>query len=414
MDNKKYLDKIKTRFLKYVKYDTQSDPDSETYPSTEKELVLLNDLKNELNELGLDDTKIDEYGYVTAILKSNTEKNVPVLAFVSHVDTATEVTGKKVNPQLIENYDGSDIQLINDATQVIKVESNPYLKNLVGHDIVTTDGTTLLGADDKSGVAVVMSAIDYLINHPEIKHGDIKVLFNPDEEVGTGTKFFDVEKFGADYGYTLDGSVKGEIEFENFNAYGAKVKFFGKAIHPGYAKDKMINAIKALSYFVTLLPDEHSPEHTDGYKGFIHPITMNSGNEEASITFILRDFELEKINDYKEIINTLAKKAADQFGAKFEVEFNEQYKSMNEVIKNHIKVVDYAKEAMDRLGIEVITKPIRGGTDGATLTHKGLPCPKLFTGQQNYHGKQEYISLQDMFDSMRTVVEICKVWEEKS
>lgn len=414
MTDKELADLLKRRFLEYVSYDTQSNPDSETYPSTKKQLLLLELLKNQLNEMGLKDVKLDDYGYVTATLPSNSKKDIPTIAFIAHVDTATEVTGANVNPQVIKNYQGGDIQLPNDANQVIKEDENPYLKELIGHDIVTTDGTTLLGADDKSGVAIIIAAIKYLLENPTIKHGEIKILFNPDEEVGQGTKHFDVESFGAEFGYTLDSSKKGEIAYENFNAHGAKVKFMGKAIHPGYAKDKLINAIKVASYFVTLLPNDLSPECTDSYNGFVHPVEMSTGNEDAIVKFIIRDFDAEKMISHRELIEGLAKQAAEKYSARYEVEFEEQYQNMNEIIKKDPRVVDFAKEAMERLGIKPISSPIRGGTDGATLTHNGLPCPNLFTGMQNYHGKLEYISVQDMIASVKTVVEICKVWEENA
>lgn len=404
--------KVKEYFLDYVKFDTQSDSTSESYPSTPKQLKLLHHLKTQLEEIGVEDVNIDKYGYVTAIIPSNIEKKVPTILFAAHVDTATEVTGKNVNPQIISNYQGKDLVLKNDESQVIKFSDNPYLKNLISHEIITTDGTTLLGADNKSGVAVIMDAARLLIKNPEIKHGEIKILFNPDEEIGRGTEFLKVSDLNADFGYTLDASDRGEIEYENFNAFSAKVEFEGNSIHPGYAKDKLVNATKLAARFIEMLPNEHSPETTEGYDGFIHVTDVKGNSDKIEINMILRDFDLDKIKLFKEIIEKNAEKVCEDMRGKFQTEFKEQYKNMFEIIKENMKVVEIAKKAMDNLSITPITKPIRGGTDGAMLTHKGLPCPNLFTGQQNYHGKKEYISVQDMEASVKTVVEICKLLAE--
>lgn len=404
---------VAKKFLKYITFDTQSDPNSTTYPSTEKQLALLKELKNELEHIGMLNVQMDKHGYVTATLKSNSTKKIPTLGFFAHVDTSDEVSGANIKATIHENYQGEDIVLPGDPQQVIEVSQTPYLTTQTGNDIITTDGTTLLGADDKSGVAIIMDAMEYLIKHPEIEHGDIKIAFNPDEEVGRGTEFFDIEKFNADFAYTLDGSDKGEIQYENFYAFSAKVTFKGKAIHPGYAKDVMVNSLKVASYFISLLPDADSPEHTDEKKGFIYPIESQMSCEESWVQLYVREFDEQKLKDLLSMIHTLASKATDKFpGSTTSIEAKEQYRNMFEIIKKDMRVVDYAIEAMKRIDIEPLIVPIRGGTDGAMLTYKGLPCPNLFTGMQNYHGKQEYISIQDMEAAVKTVIEIVKVWAE--
>lgn len=403
------------RFLKYVKYDTQSDEDSLSFPSTEKQKILAADLAEELRNMGLQDAHMDEWGYVMATLPSNTDKNVPPIAFIAHIDTSPAVSGANVNPIIRKNYQGGDIHLENGGF-VIKVEDNPDLKNMIGYDIITTDGTTLLGADNKAGVAEIMDAINYLITHPEIKHGDIKVCFTPDEEVGRGTEKIDLKKLGAKYAYTVDGSARGEIETETFSADAVVIKFIGKNIHPGYAKGVMINSIKIAAAFIDSLPkDSLSPETTEGREGYFH-CTSILGNEEATtLKFIIRDFETPKLKEYEDILRKLAEEAVSKFpGSKMEFQVIEQYRNMKEVLDKHPQVTEYAIEAMKRLGITPIMHPIRGGTDGSRLCFMGLPTPNIFAGEHSFHSQLEWVAVQDMYEAVKLIVEIAKVWEEKS
>lgn len=404
------------RFLRYVKYDTQSDEDSKTFPSTEKQLILSKDLVKELQEIGLSDAHLDEHGYVIATLPSNTDKDVPVIGFIAHVDTSPSVTGLNVNPIIHKNYDGKDIVLPNDKSRVIEVSKNPDLKNMIGFDIITTDGTTLLGADNKAGVAEIVDAMNYLITHPEVKHGTIKVCFTPDEEVGRGTEKFNVEKFGAKYAYTVDGSSRGEIESETFSADAVIVKFIGKNIHPGYAKGKMINSAKIAAKFIESLPKDHlSPETTEKREGFVHITSINGNEEITSIKFIIRDFITEKLKEYEEFLRSLAQSTIDQYpGARFEFEVIEQYRNMKYVLDKHPHVAEYAVEAMKRLGIEPIASPIRGGTDGSRLSYMGLPTPNIFAGEHSFHSQLEWVAVQDMEMAVKNIITICQVWEEKS
>jgi tripeptide aminopeptidase len=404
------------RFLKYVKYDTQSDEESSSFPSTEKQKVLLNDLAEELKQMGLKDAHTDEWGYVIATLPSNTDKNVPPIGFISHVDTSPAVTGKDVNPQIHRNYQGEDITLINDKNQVIRAAENPDLKDMIGFDIITTDGTTLLGADNKAGVAEIMDAVNYLITHPEVKHGPVKICFTPDEEVGRGTEKFDVEKFGAKYAYTVDGQTRGEVEYESFSADGVVIKIHGKNIHPGYAKGKMVNAIKIASALIESLPkDTLSPETTEGREGYIHCSSLNAMEELATLKFIIRSFETPRLKEYEDLLKGLIQKAVDKFpGARFEFEVTSQYRNMREILDRHPEVINFAKEAMTNLGIKPISRPIRGGTDGSRLSFMGLPTPNIFAGEHSYHSKLEWVAIQDMEMAVKVIVEICKVWEEKS
>ncbi len=403
------------RFLKYVKYDTQSDEESTSFPSTEKQKILSNDLAKELKELGLEDAHVDEWGYVIATLPSNTNKNVPVIGFISHVDTSPAVSGANVNPMVRKNYQGGDIKLEND-NQVIRAHENPDLANMIGHDIITTDGNTLLGADNKAGVAEIVDAVNYLLTHPELKHGTIKICFTPDEEVGRGTEKFDVKKFGAQYAYTVDGQSRGEVETETFSADGVTIKFIGKNIHPGYAKGQMINSLKVAADFIERLPkDSLSPETTEKREGYVHCTTIN-GNEEATILkFIIRDFEASKLKEYEDFLKKLAEESTKQFpGSKMEFEVVEQYRNMKEILDKYPKVSEYAIQAMKNLDIEPIMNPIRGGTDGSRLSFMGLPTPNIFAGEHAYHSKVEWVSIQDMEMAVRVIIEICKIWEEKS
>ncbi len=404
------------RFLKYVKYDTQSDDESTSFPSTEKQKILSRNLADELKTLGLKDAQMDEWGYVMATLPSNTTKNVTPIAFIAHVDTSPAVTGAGVNPVIHKNYQGGDIALPNDPNQTIKADENPDLKNMKGFDIITTDGTTLLGADNKAGVAEIMDAVAYLMAHPEVKHGPIKICFTPDEEVGRGTEKIDLKKLGATYAYTVDGSSRGEVEMETFSADGVTVKFHGRNIHPGYAKNKMVNALKVAARFMEKLPkDRLSPETTEKREGFVHPTTINANEELATIRFIIRDFITEKLKEYEDFLKDLAENTVAEFpGARLEFEVKEQYRNMKYVLDKHPQVGAYAVEAMKRLNIEPIMSPIRGGTDGSRLSYMGLPTPNIFAGEHSFHSKLEWVAVQDMEMAVRVIVTIAQIWEEKA
>lgn len=403
------------RFLKYVKYDTQSDEESTSFPSTEKQKILSKVLAEELKALGLKDAQMDDWGYVMATLPSNTNKKVDPIAFIAHVDTSPAVSGKDVNPIIEKNYQGGDIKLENDGL-VITINDNPDLKNMKGFDIITTDGSTLLGADNKAGVAEIVDAVNYLLTHSEIKHGDIKVCFTPDEEVGRGTEKIDLKKLGAKYAYTIDGSSLGELETETFSADAVVIKFFGKNIHPGYAKNIMINSIKIASNFIDSLPkDGLSPETTDEREGYVHCGSFN-GNEELTILkFIIRDFDSRKLKDYEEFLKKLAEETVTKYpGARMEFQVIEQYRNMKEILDKHPHVNDYAIEAMERLEIKPIMHPIRGGTDGSRLSFMGLPTPNIFAGEHSFHSQLEWVAVQDMEMAVKTIVEVAKVWEEKA
>jgi tripeptide aminopeptidase len=403
------------RFLRYVKYDTQSDENSESFPSTEKQKILSKDLADELKKLGLADADMDEYGYVTATIPSNTDKDVPAIGFIAHVDTSPAVSGENVNPMIHKNYQGGDIPLPKDG-QVIRAEDNPDLKEMNGFDIITSDGSTLLGADNKAGVAEIMDAVEYLLKHPEIKHGPIKICFTPDEEVGRGTEKFDVEKFGAKYAYTVDGQTRGEVETETFCADYMVITFTGKNIHPGYAKDKMINSIKIASHFIESLPkDKLSPETTEEREGYVHCNAFNGSEEQTVLKIIIRDFKQEKLKEYEDLIIKLAEEVVSKYpGARLNYQVVEQYRNMKYVLDNHPQVKEFAVEAMERLDITPKLSPIRGGTDGARLSFMGLPTPNLFAGEHSFHSKTEWVSVQDMEMAVKLIVEISKVWEEKS
>lgn len=415
MFDPKYQFTCVDRFLKYVKYDTQSDEESTSFPSSEKQKVLSKDLAEELKQVGLKDAHMDEWGYVMATLPSNTEKKVEPIAFIAHVDTSPAVSGKDVNPVIRKNYQGGDIPLENGGW-VIKESENPDLKNMKGFDIITTDGSTLLGADNKAGVAEIMDAINYLILHPEIKHGDIKVCFTPDEEVGRGTEKIDLKKLGAKYAYTVDGSSRGEIETETFSADAVVIKFIGKNIHPGYAKDVMINSIKIAALFIESLPkDSLSPETTEKREGYVHCTSITGNEELTTLKFIIRDFVTPNLKKFEDILKKLADETVAKFpGAKLEFQVIEQYRNMKEILVDHPKVADYVVEAMKRLEIEPILHPIRGGTDGSRLCFMGLPTPNIFAGEHSFHSQLEWVAIQDMHEAVKLIVEISKVWEEKS
>ena len=404
------------RFLKYVKYDTQSNEDSATFPSDPKQIELSKALVKELKQIGLKDAVMDEYGYVMATLPSNTTKNVPTIGFISHVDTSPAVTGTDVNPVIHKNYQGGDIVLPKDPTKVIVASENPELKEMIGLDIITTDGTTLLGADDKAGIAEIIDAMNYLIQHPEIKHGKIRICFTPDEEVGRGTEKFNVTKYGAKYAYTIDGSTRGEVETETFSADAVVIKFNGKNVHPGYAKGKMINAVKIAARFIEMLPKEKlSPETTEKRKGYVHPTQINGNETQMVIKFIIRDFDAAKLKEYQSFLKDLCQKTVAQFpGSTFNFEVIEQYRNMKYILDQHPEIEANAIEALKRLGIKPINSAIRGGTDGSRLSYMGLPTPNLFAGGHNFHAYTEYVAIQDMEAAVKMIVTLANVWEEKS
>ena len=404
------------RFLKYVKYDTQSNEDSTTFPSDPKEIELSKALVEELKQIGLKDAAMDEYGYVMATLPSNTTKNVPIIGFISHVDTSPAVTGANVNPVIHKNYQGGDIVLPKDTTKVIVASENPELKEMIGLDIITTDGTSLLGADDKAGIAEIMDAMNYLIKHPEVKHGTIRICFTPDEEVGRGTEKFDVKRYNAKYAYTIDGSTRGEVETETFSADAVVIKFNGKNVHPGYAKGKMINAVKIASRFLEMLPkDKLSPETTEKREGYVHPTQINGNETQVVIKFIIRDFDAEKLKEYESFLKDLCQKTVAQFlGSTFDFEVIEQYRNMKYILDQHPEIEANAIEALKQLGIKPINSAIRGGTDGSRLSYIGLPTPNLFAGGHNFHAYTEYVAIQDMEAAVKMIVTLANVWEVKA
>ena len=415
MFDPKYKFTCVDKFLKYVKYDTQSDEESTSFPSTEKQKKLSADLAKELKKMGLKDAAMDKWGYVMATLPATTKKKVPAIAFIAHVDTSPAVTGKNVKPVIHKKYKGGDIKLPKGGW-VIKVSENPDLKNMRGFDIITTDGTTLLGADNKAGVAEIMDAVNYFLSHPEVKHGPIKICFTPDEEVGRGTEKINLKKLGAKYAYTVDGSSRGEVESETFSADGVVIKFTGKNIHPGYAKNQMINSIKIASTFMESLPKKRlSPETTDKRQGYVHCTNINGLEETTTLKFIIRDFETPKLKEYEKLLEDLAKKAVAKFpGSKYEFKVIEQYRNMKEVLVKHPQVTKHAVQAMKNLGIKPIMHPIRGGTDGSRLSFMGLPTPNIFAGEQSFHSQLEWVAIQDMEMAVKVIVELAQIWEKKS
>lgn len=404
------------RFLRYVQVDTQSDPQSNSFPSTEKQKDLARVLVGELQEMGIADAHMDEWGYVYASIPSNTEKKVPVICFCAHMDTASDCNGTNVKPLVHKNYRGEDILLPDDRTQVLRMSDYPYLQKQIGNDIITASGNTLLGADDKAGVAEIMDFANYLTKHPGIKHGEIKILFTPDEEIGKGVTHLDMKKLKADYGYTLDGGEAGSLENETFSADGVEVVIHGVIAHPGYAKDKMINAMKIAGRILDALPkDRLSPESTEGKRGFIHPVRVEGIAEKCTIEFIVRDFETAGLKKKEDFLRTLVEEAVRAHPkASFEFIVTEQYRNMKEVLDLHTHVVDYAREAIERAGLPLKMESIRGGTDGSRLSFMGLPCPNLFAGEQAIHSKLEFISVQDMNKAVETMVHLVQIWEEKS
>jgi tripeptide aminopeptidase len=405
---------ILERFLRYVQYDTQSDETSTTYPSTSKQLVLLRELAQELRSLGLADAAIDEHGYVTATVPPKSSRNIPAIGFIAHVDTSPEMSGAGVKPIVHRRWDGGDIVLPDDPTAVLRASDSPPLAERIGDDIVTASGTTLLGADNKAGVAEIVTAVEHLLAHPDIAHGPIKIAFTPDEEVGRGTQYFDVAAFGARYAYTMDGSTRGELESESFSADAMTLTFVGFNTHPGYAKGQLVNAIKAAGDFLAQLPRDMSPERTDEYDGFVHPYVLQGGVEKATVRFIIRDFKTAALADKQRMLEELARDAATRHGARVEIKIEEQYRNMREVLDQHPHVVDYAREAIRRSGMDVRERPIRGGTDGSKLSFMGLPTPNIFAGEHNFHSRLEWVSVQDMEKAVEVIVNLARVWEERS
>lgn len=403
---------LKERFLKYVSFDTQSDEKSNTFPSTDKQLVLLNYLVEEMKSMGLTEVEIDENGYAMGSIPASVGyENVPVIGFVSHVDTSPDMSGANIKPQIIENYDGKDISLNPNLKMTVK--DFPELEFYKGHTLITTDGTTLLGADDKAGVAEIMTAADYLINNPEVKHGKIRIGFTPDEEIGRGVDYFNVEKFGAKFAYTMDGSMEGELEYENFNAASAVIDIQGRNIHPGYAKDKMVNALEVACEINAILPQEQKPEFTEGYDGFFHLIAMNGSVENATMTYIIRDHSMDKFEAKKNYITKIVALLSDKYGeGRINLTLKDQYYNMREKVEPHPELIEKAFKAMEKAGVKPIIKPIRGGTDGSRLSYMGLPCPNIFTGGMNFHGKFEYCSLTTMRKAVNTIINLVEIWGE--
>ncbi len=406
---------ILERFFRYIKIDTQSDEDSETSPSSKKQLVLAKLLVNELKELGLQNVSLDENGYVMASLPSNTEKKVAPVGFISHMDTSPDMSGANIKPQVIENYNGTNIMLNKEKNIVLSPEEFPELKQYIGNTIITTDGTTLLGADDKAGIAEIMTAMEYLINNPEIKHGDIQIGFTPDEEIGRGADHFDVKKFGAKYAYTVDGSGLGEIEYETFNASKATIHVQGRNVHPGYAKNKMVNSLKIAQEFDQSVPQNERPYNTEGYEGYYHLLEIHGNVESTEMLYIIRDHnktEFEKRNRVMEVI--VDKMNEKHKKSHVKMDLKHQYYNMREKIEPVFFIVEIAKKAIKEAGIEPIVKPVRGGTDGAKLSYMGLPCPNLFTGGHNFHGKYEFIPVESMKKAAEVIVNICGEYVEEA
>jgi tripeptide aminopeptidase len=417
MDSPKYATQCVERFLEYVKIDTQSLEGSETFPSTSKQLDLLRRLQDELLSLGLKDVTMDRYGYVFATVPATSAKTgVPVVGFLAHVDTSPEMSGEGVKAIFHRSYKGQDLVLPDDPSAVISPADNPQLLQQIGNDIITASGTTLLGADNKAGVAEIMGAVEYLLAHPEIPHGPVRIGFTPDEEVGNGTKYFDVERFGAHCAYTMDGETLGELQVETFSADALTVTFHGFNTHPGFAKGKMVNSIKVAADFISALPqDALSPETTEGYEGFVHPYMLDAGVEQTSVKFLLRDFATPGLRKLEQVVERVASEAVSAHpGSSVGFEVEESYRNMKEVLDQHSEVVENALEAIRRTGLEPTVEPIRGGTDGSRLSFMGLPTPNIFAGEHNFHSRFEWISTSDMHKAVEVIIELCRVWEEKA
>ena len=417
MSSPKYATPCVELFLEYVKINTQSNEDSDTFPSTPGQLVLLQRLRDELKALGLSDVTMDEFGYVFATVPATSAKqDVPVIGFLAHVDTSPEMSGQGVKAIFHRDYNGQDIVLPDDPTAVIPFAENPHLAAQIGNDIITASGTTLLGADNKAGVAEIMAAVEYLLAHPKIAHGPLRIGFTPDEEVGSGTKYFDVEKFGAVCAYTMDGETLGELQVETFSADAITVTFHGFNTHPGFAKGKMVNAIKVAAEFISRLPENSlSPETTEAYEGFVHPYVMDAGVESTSVKLLVRDFNTPKLQEMEQLVEQLALEAVAVYpGSSAEVNVEESYRNMKEVLDHHSDVVENACEAFRRAGLEPRIEPIRGGTDGSRLSFMGLPTPNIFAGEHNFHSRYEWISTSDMHKAVEVIIELCQVWEEQA
>lgn len=406
---------VTDRFLRYVKYDTQSDELTNLTPSTPGQFAFAQILEKELRELGLEEISLDENGYLMATLPANTDKKgVPTVGFIAHLDTSPDMSGRNVNPRIVKAYEGGDITL-NEADNIILSPSQfPELLNYLGQDLIVTDGTTLLGADDKAGIAEIISAVVYLQKHPEIKHGKIRVAFNPDEEIGQGAHKFDVERFGADWAYTMDGGEIGELEYENFNAVVAKVTFKGRNVHPGYAKHKMVNSIRMANQFILMLPRWETPEHTEGYEGFYHLVQIEGDVEKTTLTYIIRDHDRDRFERRKKELEHLVRKTNNEFPECCAIEIKDQYYNMREKIEPVMHIIEIAKQAMKDAGVTPKVQPIRGGTDGAQLSFKGLPCPNIFAGGLNFHGRFEFVPVPSMEKARDVIVEIARIVNEKA
>ena len=402
------------RFLQYVKFDTQSDELTNLTPSTPGQMIFAQHLEKDLRQLGLADISLDDNGYLMATLPANCDKRVPTVGFIAHLDTSPDMSGHHVSPRIVEKYDGGDIVLNADKNIVLSPEQFPELLDYKGQDLIVTDGNTLLGADDKAGIAEIIAAVDYLKSHPEIKHGDIRIAFNPDEEIGQGAHKFDVKRFGADWAYTMDGGAIGELEYENFNAAVARVTFKGRNVHPGYAKHKMINSIRIANQFAIMLPRWETPEHTEGYEGFYHLVGIEGNVEQTVITYIIRDHDRDRFERRKKELEHLVRKINREFPDCASLEIKDQYYNMLEKIKPVMHIIDIAKAAMERAGVKPVVQPIRGGTDGAQLSFKGLPCPNIFAGGLNFHGRYEFVPIPSMEKATDTIVEICKIVAEEA
>ena len=399
---------VTDRFLKYVKFDTKSDENTGVTPSTPGQMVFAKYLKEELEALGLTEITLDDNAYLMATLPANTDEDIPTIGFIAHLDTSPDMSGENVNPQMVD-YKGGDITLNADKGIVLSPTQFPELNDYVGETLITTDGTTLLGADDKAGIAEIVTAIEYLKNHPEIKHGKIRIAFNPDEEIGQGAHKFDVELFGADWAYTMDGGAVGELEFENFNAAVARITFQGRNVHPGYAKSKMINSIRVANQFTSMLPRWETPEHTEGYEGFYHVVGIEGSVEETTLTYIIRDHDRARFESRKKELEHLTRKINAEFPGVATLDMKDQYYNMREKIEPVMHVIDIAKQAIENAGVTPKVQPIRGGTDGAQLSFKGLPCPNIFAGGLNFHGRFEFVPVSSMEKATQVVVEICKL-----
>lgn len=406
--------KVVDRFLKYVSFDTQSSETSGTTPSTEKQMVLAKALKEEIELMGLTEVSLDEHAYLMATLPTNTNKKVPTIGFIAHLDTSPDMSGANVKPRIVEKYDGKDIILNKENNVILSPQMFPELLKHTGEDLIVTDGTTLLGADDKAGIAEIMTAIQYLIDHPEIEHGKIRIAFNPDEEIGMGASMFDVEKFGCEWAYTMDGSEVGELEFENFNAAAATISIKGLNVHPGYAKNKMLNASFLAMQFAEMLPAQESPEHTEGYEGFYHLTSINGTVEEATLSYIIRDHDAKKFDNRLKVLQNITDFMNKMYNPDtVKLDIRQQYRNMREIIEPQKHIVDLAEKAMIELGIKPLIHPIRGGTDGAQLSFKGLPCPNIFAGGMNFHGKYEWIPVQSMEKAVNVIVKMIELNAQK-